>query len=69
MKCLACDIPLTDLEATTKYRNDHTRYLDLCTRCLELSEVPIDALVFNPNFLIKDDDVGEASANSDEVEV
>lgn len=32
MRCLACDVILSDQEATRKYTNT-TRFVDLCNKC------------------------------------
>jgi len=38
MKCLSCDVVLTDTEATRKY-DDFEEFIDLCDKCLEGLEI------------------------------
>jgi len=37
MKCLSCDVVLTDHEATRKY--EWGEFIDLCDRCLDKAEM------------------------------
>jgi len=40
MKCLACDIILTDFEATRKYKSTG-EYVELCDSCIEGAEYEV----------------------------
>lgn len=39
MKCLSCDVVLTDFEATRKYAGSGV-FVDLCNRCFDVKEQP-----------------------------
>jgi hypothetical protein len=38
MRCLACNKNLSDLESTRKYPSTE-EFIDLCTRCLETTDI------------------------------
>lgn len=42
MRCLSCDVILSDFEATRKYVSDET-YVDLCNSCIR--DLPIETIV------------------------
>lgn len=43
MRCLACDVELTDLEATRKYAGSGD-FVDLCDHCFETIEEDVDVI-------------------------
>jgi hypothetical protein len=47
MKCRACDVILSDFEATRRYKtNDEKRiYVDLCDCCFDLMAYPISVVI------------------------
>lgn len=49
MKCLACDVILTDNEATRK--NEHNEFIDLCNSCTQESFVDVysDGIIIEEN--------------------
>jgi len=58
MRCLACNIELTDYEATRKDSND--QYIDLCNTCFKAAEYEFDTndrldLLEEADYVLKDD--------------
>lgn len=58
MRCLACNIELTDYEATRKDAND--QFIDLCNHCFKASEYEFDTndrldLLEEADYQLKDD--------------
>jgi hypothetical protein len=43
MKCLACDVVLSDFEATRKYQ-ESGKYVDLCNHCYKTVAQDINAI-------------------------
>lgn len=43
MRCLSCNVELTDKEATRKSTITQ-EYLDLCNRCILKTDLPVDTL-------------------------
>lgn len=55
MKCLACDVILSDREATRKFV-DSGKFVDLCSECIQ--ELPDDLRTYD-NLSLNDDPTEE----------
>jgi hypothetical protein len=60
MRCVCCDVILTDFEATRKFKESNT-YADMCTTCVKTLPDDIE-------FIVRGDLVGEQSPEEFDLE-